>query len=101
MLIHPCSPSPCPKRGPDARDWQGVSLVASQVGAERNTRRERHQHAERDHEQDARRLASQVRYCCANKTDGVPVGMVLATNAASTMAPDRPVSLMIRKNRAG
>src|SRR4029077_10363164 len=32
--------------------------------------------------------ASQLLYCCANSTDGVPVGIVLATKAAWAVAPD-------------
>ena len=41
--------------------------------------------------------ASQLLYCCANSTDGVPVGIVLATKAAWAVAPDRPATLIIAK----
>jgi len=45
--------------------------------------------------------ASNVRYCCANRTDGVPVGIVLATNVACAIVPVRPASLIMQKNKAG
>ena len=45
--------------------------------------------------------ASQVLYCCANRTDTVLVGIVLPTKAAWAMSPDRPATLIIAKNRAG
>jgi hypothetical protein len=39
--------------------------------------------------------ASQLLYCCANSTDGVPVGIALATKAACAIAPDRLATLII------
>ena len=45
--------------------------------------------------------ASQLEYCCANKTDGVPIGMLLATNAARPMGVETPITRSTAKKRAG
>src|SRR5882724_8857790 len=77
------------------------SLDPSEVDAHSNARRQRDEHAERGHEHNARVSASHVAYCCANRTEIVLVGIVLATKAACDIAPDTPANLIMMKNRAG